>query len=39
MRDEAEEEGYITERKGRRQAQNGKGSTGGTGALGGNLLR
>jgi hypothetical protein len=38
MRDEAVEEGYIS-RAQRRQAQNGKGSAGGVGALGGNLLR
>ena len=38
VRDETEEEGYITGPKGRRQAQNGKRSAGGTSALGGNLF-
>jgi len=39
VREEAEEEGYITDPKGRRQAKNGKGSAAGTGAPCGNLLR
>jgi hypothetical protein len=38
LRDETADEGYITGLQGRRQAQNGKRSAGGRGALGGNLF-